>query len=334
MKNPNRYGCVCKLSGNRRRPWIVREGTSGKQRAIGYAATKEEALLMLAEYNRSPYDIDMNRLTLENVYELWLETKAPRLSASNRRGLTGAYKNYFSDLKKMQYSQIRAFQMQRVIDNCGKGYSTQARIKNLWRHLDRFAKEMDIIQKYYSDLLVSDSIPDTTRTVFTKAEIENIWDNASLPWADSLLFLLYTGFRISEMFALRTEHIDLNENIITGGGKTRAGRNRIIPIHSKNLSIVRERFSASKGGYLFEHKGKMVNETTYRRLWGELMEVLETEHTPHECRHTFCSELDSNGANSVCIDRLMGHRSPSTGKRIYTHKDIEELRKTIELISY
>ena len=57
------------------------------------------------------------------------------------------------------------------------------------------------------------------------------------------------------------------------------------------------------------------------------------KHTPHECRHTFRSRLDSAGANKVCIDRLMGHKSKGTGERVYTHKNIEELRMNIELIT-
>ncbi|MEY8322180.1 hypothetical protein AAK894_14100 [Lachnospiraceae bacterium 46-61] len=48
MKNPNRYGTITKLSGNRRRPFIVKEGQTGQQKIIGYAATKTEALLLLA----------------------------------------------------------------------------------------------------------------------------------------------------------------------------------------------------------------------------------------------------------------------------------------------
>ena len=42
--------------------------------------------------------------------------------------------------------------MQETIDGCGKGYSTQAAIKNLWGHLDRFALEMDIINRCFSEL--------------------------------------------------------------------------------------------------------------------------------------------------------------------------------------
>ncbi len=53
------------------------------------------------------------------------------------------------------------------------------------------------------------------------------------------------------------------------------------------------------------------------------MERLHMNHTPHECRHTFRSRLDSAGANNVCIDRIMGHKSKETGERVYTHNNKE-----------
>ncbi len=223
--------------------------------------------------------------------------------------------------------------MQDCIDSCGKGYSTQGAIKNLWGHLDKFAMELDIVNKCYSDLLTSDPIPETTKEVFTNEEIQIVWDNQNIPWADSLLFFLYTGFRISEMLAIRIENVNLTEQTIQGGTKTAAGKNRIVPIHSKILSIVQKRFEQSKGGYLFEYNHKKMNETQYRVFWAELMKTLNMNHTPHECRHTFRSRLDSAGANKVCIDRLMGHKSKGTGERVYTHKNIEELRLNIELIT-
>ena len=54
---------------------------------------------------------------------------------------------------------------------------------------------------------------------------------------------------------------------------------------------------------------------------------INTYHTPHDCRHTFTSLLDSAGVNQVCIDRLFGHASKSLTPRTYTHKSIEELRQ-------
>jgi integrase len=63
------------------------------------------------------------------------------------------------------------------------------------------------------------------------------------------------------------------------------------------------------------------------------MEKLKTEHTPHDCRHTFRSRLDSAGANKRCVDLMMGHKSKDVGERVYTHKTTEELKLNIELIT-
>lgn len=332
MKNPNGYGTVTKLSGNRRKPFIVKEGISGRQKPIGYAATKEEGLIMLANYNKTPWDIDTDKVTLQELYNLWLEKRGVKLGSSNRASLKSAY-NYCSRLGKVRYNQIKSYQMQDCIDGCGKGYSTQGAIKNLWGHLDRFAMELDIISKRCSDLLTSEPIPETTKEIFTDEEVSRLWDNKKLEWVESVLFFLYTGFRISEMIELKTSNIDLEAGTMIGGTKTAAGKNRIVPIHSKIQRIVQYHVEHSQSGYLFEYNGKKLNQTQYREIWNAIMNKLQMNHTPHECRHTFRSRLDSAGANKVCIDRIMGHKSKGTGERVYTHKNIEELKMNIELIT-
>lgn len=112
MKNPNGYGTVTKLSGNRRKPWIVKEGKSGKQKPIGYTATKEEGLILLAQYNNDPWDIKTDKITLEELYTLWLEKRAVKLGASNRSSLKSAYK-HCSKLANTNYKQIKSYQMPR-----------------------------------------------------------------------------------------------------------------------------------------------------------------------------------------------------------------------------
>lgn len=332
MKNPNGYGTVTKLSGNRRKPWVVKEGVSGKQKPLGYTSTKEEGLILLAQYNNDPWDIETDKITLQELYDLWLEKRAVKLGDSNRSSLKSAYK-HCSKLCKNRYKQIKSYQMQDCIDNCGKGYSTQGAIKNLWGHLDRFAMELDIISKCNSDLLTSEAIPETSKEIFTDDEVSRCWDNQNLPWVDSILFFLYSGYRISEMLALKVENIDLEQKIMVGGTKTAAGKNRVVPIHSKIQGIVQKRIEQSKAGYLFEYEGKKCSQSKYREIWADVMGKLQISHTPHECRHTFRSRLDSAGANKVCIDRLMGHKSKGTGERVYTHKNIDELRLNIELIA-
>lgn len=52
MKNPNGYGCIKKLSGNRRRPYVFVISESGKQRVIGAFSSHVEALIFQTDYNR------------------------------------------------------------------------------------------------------------------------------------------------------------------------------------------------------------------------------------------------------------------------------------------
>ena len=332
MKNPNHFGTVTKLKGNRRNPFIVKEGNSGLQKVIGYAASREAGLIMLANYNSDPWDIDKSNITLQQLFDLWKEKRCLKLNKSNQASLRSAY-NHCISYSKFKYRNIKSYHMQDTIDSCKCSYATKGHIKSLWSHLDKFAMELDIINKCYSSLITSESIPETNKIPFTDTEVNLLWENNKLPWVSSALFLLYTGFRISEMLELKISDIDLTNNTMIGGTKTDAGKNRIVPIHSKILNIVQIQIQNSKSGYLFEWRGKRILISTYRIYWNLLMKQLNMDHTPHEARHTFRSRLDSAGANKVCIDRLMGHKSEGTGERVYTHKNIDELKMNIELIT-
>lgn len=331
MKNPNGYGTVTKLSGKRRRPYIVKEGHSGKQRPIGYAATREEGMILLAQYNKQPWNLDTDKMTFRELYDMWTEKRAVKLNEAARLSLRSAYQ-HCTVLDKRQYKNIRTWQMQECIDSCGLGYASQGAIKNLFRHLDRFAMELDIIDRSHASLLTSAPIPETSRTVFSEDEISVLWEHVYFPFADCALVLIYSGFRLSEMLMLDRNSIDLTNDIMTGGIKTTAGKNRIVPIHPRIRELVVHRLENSASGRLFEYNGKPLSKTQFRRVWDTLMTECGMHHTPHECRHTFRSRLDTAGANKVCIDRLMGHVSGGTGERIYTHKTIEELRENLLLI--
>ena len=112
MKLPNNYGSISKLSGNRRRPYIVRKSKEGGGFSIiGYAATREEGLELLAQYNQNPWDIDRAKLTLQQLYDLWTEKKAPKLGKANQDSLRAAFK-HCSALLNRPYKEIRAYEMQ------------------------------------------------------------------------------------------------------------------------------------------------------------------------------------------------------------------------------
>lgn len=332
IKLPNNYGSISKLSGNRRRPYVVRKSKEGGGFTIlGYTASREEGLALLAQYNANPWDIDRAKITLQGLYSLWLEKKAPKLGKANQDSLRAAFK-HCSALLNRPYKEIKAFEMQDTIDNCGRSYATQGAIKNLWTHLDKFALELDIITRCYSDLLTSTAAPPTSRTVFTPGEVETLWNHAGEPWVDSVLIFIYSGWRISELLALTPEDVDLEAGTMKGGTKTAAGKNRVVPIHSKIRPLVEARL-AEAGPRLISYQGNPVPVTTYRLFWRDIMKRLKMSHVPHECRHTFETRLDSAGANRKCIDLMMGHVSKDVGNRVYNHKTLEELKTAIELLT-
>lgn len=336
MRNPNGYGSVVKLSGNRRNPFTVRKTIGWNDKGhpiydtIGYFPTREDGMIALAEYNKNPFDINSSKITFEELFELWKEKRMFKLGKSSQAALRSAF-NHCKKYYKMKYKDMKSFHMQDCIDHCGLGYSTQGQIKSLFGHLDRFAMELDIITKTYSDLITSDPIPETKKRPFSDEEVDMVWKIKEDPWIDSVLVFLYSGFRISELLSLKTENINLEEKTFQGGTKSQSGKNRIVPIHSKIFEFVQRRVEEGNE-YLFSENGKKLTSQKYYEIWNSIMDKLGIEHTPHECRHTFRSRLDSAGANKVCIDLMMGHKSKEVGERIYTHKTIEELKFAIELI--
>jgi len=218
---------------------------------LDYTKTREEGMILLAAFNKYPWDVEKSSMTLAKLFELWLERKATKVGAGTL------------SLMKSSYKHCKAYHMQETIDNCGHGYSTQNGIKVFWRHMDKFGLELDIVTRNYGVLLTSATATETTREPFSEQEIKTMWQRQEQPWVDSVLFLLYTGFRISEMLDLRKENVNLEVGTIMGGTKTKAGKNRVVPIHSKIRHIVEARLKED-GEYLFSYKGNRCGSITYR----------------------------------------------------------------------
>ncbi len=334
-RNPNGYGCVTHLKGNRSRPWVVKvtiydADANARQVPIGYAETEEQANILLAQYNNNPWNIKREKVTLVELYQQWEKIKLPKLGASSQSSLKSAFKHcqkYYG----IKYRSIKAYQMQDTIDSCGCGYSTQAAIKNLWGHLDRFAFELDIIDKMYSQLTTAPPVPDTTREPFTQQQVDDLWQLAGDEWADTALIFIYTGFRLNELLGMKREQVNLNEWYFQGGEKTSAGKGRIVPIHDRIKPLV-QRWMDKGTPYLISYQGKKVSQAQYYIFWKQVMQEIGADKTPHEARHTFETMLDNAHGNRKCIDMLMGHKSKDVGNRVYNHKTVDQLRETVALL--
>lgn len=108
MKNPNGYGCVFKLSGNRRKPFGVRvtigwdENRKQLYRYLGYYETRAEAMIALAEFNKNPYSMDAATITFAEVFEKWSAHKFTQIAESSATSYRNAY-NYCESLYNMRF---------------------------------------------------------------------------------------------------------------------------------------------------------------------------------------------------------------------------------------
>lgn len=329
MKLPNGYGSVSKLSGARRRPWVVRvtagwsfDENTGKykqiQKPLGYYATRQEAIKALADYNDHPFDVNNMAITFAQVYEV----AHSDFTESRRRNYEAAYK-YLAPVHDMPIRNITTMHMQKCIDACKT--TQQQEIKTVCHKVYDCAIRMEVVDRDPSRYLKSNKIETSIdRELFTADEIRFI-ESQDLWWAKVLMMLLYTGMRTKELLTLDMDNIDLVNGIIIIDKAKNSSSVRKIPIHSHVLPYFSDYKEAGGNLYGFTHNG--LNKAIK-------LNIKTTLHHAHDCRHTFTTKMRECGADPLVLQRLLGHASTSITERVYTHLSVDELRKNIELLNY
>ena len=78
--------------------------------------------------------------------------------------------------------------------------------------------------------------------IFTEEELEILWENTDKPYVDWILIQCYMGWRPQELCLLRLDEINLDSAYMCSGMKTDAGKQRIVPIHSKIYDLVKKNY--------------------------------------------------------------------------------------------
>lgn len=351
FKNKNGLGTVIKLSGNRRLPFaaIITLGTvyapetkSGYKQVrkyLGYFESKEKAQVELLKYfnDSDNYNQIKNNetITFGDVYKEWKNLKYKEVSNKTIKGYEFC-KNKCVDLMDIPIRKIKAAQFQNIIDSGNKSFAAKEKIKSFLNGVCNFAVEMDIIDKNYAAYCKLGKEPVSTMHIpFTEEEIEILWENISVPYVDTILIMIYTGYRINELLEMEnTKNINIKEKYFIGGFKTETGRNRIVPMHNRIVPLVKARYNP-KEIYFIRNKrdnSRMLYQNYRNNYWDKIMIKLHMNHLPHDCRHTFATRLNNDNANQTSIKKLIGHKSFELTEKIYTHKTVDQLRFTINTL--
>lgn len=342
MRRPNGTGTVYKLSGKRRKPWIVRKTVgwdeNGKQvlKTLGYAESRKEGLKMLEQFNVGPRDLTNVDMTVQEIFELWSAEKYKSASSVRQGIYNKVYDLYLFPIAKTPFTSLRASDWQSMIDR--RLVKTHEKdIKTVANQLYAFAMKNDITDKDYSSYL---ELPRTTRSQkqpFTKEEIAKLWEAThSDPWAEVVLMFIYSGVRANELLKLETKNIYLKERYFVCGSKTEAGKNRTVPIHKNTLPFFEKRMRGQNWLITSEKQRHKNRALTYGvfiySMFDPLLKKLGMKHTLHETRHTFISLATEAGVNPTILRKIVGHAGNGVTEDVYTHISLESLISEVDKI--
>lgn len=340
MRNPNGYGCIKKLTGKRRRPFVFVISDAGKQRPIEYFTNLVDAQIFQADYNKlhRHRSLPGHKITLAELYHRWLprHTEDTQPSQSTLDSYCNAYQ-HLSVLHGMPIEDLRYADYQRVIDDmrrAGLSYSSVKKVRSLVSLLLKYANKIELGTTNYAQLLsIGRNRPVRPHHTFSRQKINRLWAAVDRPGVDTVLILLYTGMRCGEMLQLQKADVHLRQRYIRiTKSKTAAGI-RIIPIHHRIALLIESRMESPGDALICDTTGRPYNYGRYCTIWRSVMHRIRADgHTTHDCRHTVATLLDNAGANETAKRRILGHAGGDITERVYTHKGLRQLRKCIELL--
>jgi site-specific recombinase XerD len=161
-------------------------------------------------------------------------------------------------------------------------------------------------------------------------------DEKSLRDKAMMELLFSTGLRVSELCSL-TNDIDLTADEFSIRGK--GGKVRVVFLSEEAKSAVKNYMKARKdmNDALFVSMGKEVRTKEAKPITRRSVERIVKHYaikagiskkvTPHVIRHSFATDLLSNGADLRSVQMLLGHANIAT-TQIYTHITDKGLRET------
>ena len=337
MKNQNGTGSIYKLKGKRRKPWAIRisyqnEIGATKRKYLGYFETKKEAQEVLFTYNKNP--LLFSGKTFKEIKTLWLSSIKEKILPETFKNVVINLK-HFEILNENKISDIKLFQLQKIFNDMDYSRGYKSNCKSVLNRIFNFALKNDFIDSnkvQFVELGKKNIVVE--RKIFTRDEINILWQNLKVNNVYIILILIYTGMRIGELLALKVCDIDLNNKVIyIRKSKTSSGI-RTIPIPDKILSLFIENIFYENEYFILSKNLTPLSYMTFKYRFNVLLEKLGIQkHTIHDTRHTFATMLNNADANSTSIIKLIGHSDFSITENVYTHKDVEELRKAINLLN-
>lgn len=298
----------------------------------------------IADYPKAKLFGHVNTITLADYSDTWIrqvEHVRPHSTATTyKKALNRILKN----LGTLQVRNINHGHIKRMIldDFCTIKAKT---IRNYLLPLRAMLKEalneqiisINPLNTIELDGLTSDQqkLSDYEVDPFTRDEIDTILATASDEARFNYQYLFFTGVRLSEYMALEWDCIDwkkktqhIRRALVMGeekGTKTKAS-NRVTHLLPKAIEALEGQkqftwFDQSRKPKVFRRLSdgrRLFDYEHISRPWKTLLHRCKVRYrNPYQMRHTFASQLLSDGENAHFVADLLGHKGAEMVYRVY-----------------
>ena len=345
-KRPNGSGSVYKLPNGKYAAVVTigyKKGADGlkrRQTRTRVFDKRKDAVASLAKLSAEPA---REILTLRQLYDRWIPShKAGKQTIDCYKA---AFK-HFRDIEIYRLDNLGIDDYQECIDSCGRARRTQENMKTALGLMFKYGIPRHLIP---DDLNLAQFLhvggeTAAHRDAFTDVQIELI-RKAGTPEAETVLMMIYLGFRPSEFLSLSSDNYDAENKCFTAGAKTEAGMNRTVTVSPKIAQIVAKRLK--EGGYLAHDKNgkkwtlKAFTEKVFYKALDDAGidnpiltvagDLPRHKYTPHSCRHTFATLMKRAAGSDKDKLALIGHTSDEQ-LRDYQDVSYEDLRRITDAI--
>ena len=308
---------------------------------VNNTISKKEAMEIDPEvYQKVQEKMSKKVPTFLDIYYILDKDEFSLLSPQTQNSMHGAIKH----LKKLHYlkiDQITLRMIQDVFDEDGSNHSTQVHMKTICTKVFRYAVINQCIERnddYTSYIRIAKYEESDMHRPYTINEILAL-KKADTPEAHIMLIFIYTGVRINELLNINRDNIHIDEkcdddgterliSYMITGSKTKAGKNRIVPIHDDIKQFVIDE--------LLKPEKRLVDVTyanfTTRTVLIKVNKLLNTHHTMHDTRKTFATLCQMNNLNVYIRKKVLGHRMNDITFDVYTNESKNRLWTEINKI--
>ena len=308
---------------------------------VNNTISKKEAMEIDPEVYQKVQDKMSKKVpTFLDIYYILDKDEFSLLSPQTQNSMHGAIKH----LKKLHYlkiDQITLRMIQDVFDEDESNHSTQVHMKTICTKVFRYAVVNQYIERnddYTSYIRIAKYEESDMHRPYTINEILAL-KKADTPEAHIMLIFIYTGVRINELLNINRDNIHIDEkcdddgterliSYMITGSKTKAGKNRIVPIHDDIKQFVIDE--------LLKPEKRLVDVTyanfTTRTVLIKVNKLLNTHHTMHDTRKTFATLCQMNNLNVYIRKKVLGHRMNDITFDVYTNESKNRLWTEINKI--